>query len=129
MPVPRLNAPELFVIVEEGDNAPLPLGETHILLPSYRLRLFRDANAALRVVYGRAEQTRPQYDLALLAPQVLGTPATDVVLAAEPAAATDRSKSALLSPRIFWVSLGLAAVVLLGLIARLLAGVQPTAKP
>ena len=60
---------QLFLVVEEGDNAPLPITKARLLLPSYRLRFFHAGNALLRLTYGRDDLQPPQYDLALLAPQ------------------------------------------------------------
>jgi uncharacterized protein DUF3999 len=111
---------ELLIIVDEGDNAPLPIANARLLLPAYRIRLFRDASAPLRVAYGRAGLSRPQYDLALLAPQLLGAPATDVALDAERPAAGVSTTAALVSPGVFWAALTIAVVVLIGLIVRLL---------
>ena len=118
--LPSADAKELLVIVEEGDNTPLPLSPPRVLLPAYRLRFFRDRGAALRLVYGRPDLTPPRYDLALLAPQVLGVAAAEIVPGAEqlPRSATD--VAALVSPRLFWAVLSIAVVVLLGLLARLL---------
>jgi hypothetical protein len=42
------HAASLLVIVEEGDNAPLPIERAQLLLPAYRLRLYRADNARLR---------------------------------------------------------------------------------
>ena len=89
-------------------------------MASYRLRLFRGANARMRVAYGRSDLSRPQYDLALLTPQVLGTPALDVVLDPEKPVEGTPPAAALLSPGLFWAALAIAVVVLLGLIVRLL---------
>ena len=114
------HAAAVLVIVDEGDNTPLPIERARLLLPAYRIRLFRGANANLRVAYGRADLSRPQYDLALLAPQVLGTPATDVALDAEQPAGTIATTATIMSPRLFWGALAIAVIVLLGLIARLL---------
>jgi hypothetical protein len=111
---------DVLVIVEEGDNAPLPIGRARILLPAYRLRLFRETNASLRVAYGRTDLSRPQYDLALLAPQLLGAPAIELSLDAEEPAGSARTIAALVSPRLFWGALAVAVIVLLALIARLL---------
>ena len=111
---------ELLVIVDEGDNTPLPIASARLLLPSYRIRLFRGANARLRVAYGRADASKPQYDLALLAPQVLGTPAADVALDAEQRIGSVQTTAAFVSPRVFWGALTIAVIVLLGLIGRLL---------
>jgi hypothetical protein len=120
--VPPLQNGPLFIVVDEGDNTALPITAARVLLPSVRLRLFRENGMALRVAYGRKDLTRPQYDLALLAPQVLGTPAVDASLQPEAAAGPRSTTSALVSPRLFWAALAVAVVVLLGLIARLLRG-------
>jgi hypothetical protein len=111
---------ELLVIVDEGDNTPLPITSARALLPAYRLRLFRAADARLRVAYGRTDLSRPQYDLALLAPQLLGSPAADVALDAEQPSGATSTAVAIVSPRLFWVAMTIAVVVLIGLIARLL---------
>ncbi len=63
---------ELVLVVDEGDNAPLPLTKARLLLPSYRLRFFHAGGTPLRLVYGRDDLQPPQYDLALLAPRVMG---------------------------------------------------------
>jgi len=92
---------ELLVIISEGDNTPLPLVSARVLLPAYRLRLFRERGAALRLAYGRDDLSSPQYDLALLAPQLLGVAAAEVTLDPEQAQ-TPTGAVELLSPRAFW---------------------------
>src|SRR4029079_18878937 len=64
IPVRPLHGTELFVLVDEGDNAPLPIAAGRLLLPSFRIRFFRDGETALRVAYGRTDLDRPKYDLA-----------------------------------------------------------------
>jgi hypothetical protein len=118
--VPPLQNRPLLIVIDEGDNTALPITGAQVLLPSFRLRLFRENGMALRVAYGRKDLARPQYDLALLAPQVLGTPAVDVSLQPESPAGPRSTTSAVVSPRLFWAALAIAVVVLLGLIARLL---------
>jgi hypothetical protein len=89
-----------------------------LLLPSYRLRFVRPASEA-RLVYGSAAIDMPRYDLALLAPSVLGAAVAEVSMSAEAetkAAAEER----LLSPRMFWLVLATAVVALLGVLAALL---------
>ena len=113
------------MLVEEGDNTPLPITSARILLPAYRLRFFREPGATLRLAYGRQDLTPPSYDLALLAPQVLGVAATEVEAASEPAAQSAASSATLVSPLLFWAALVVAVIVLLGLIARLLRKEQP----
>jgi hypothetical protein len=118
--LPPMQATDLLVIVDEGDNAVLPIGRAQVLLPSYRLRLFRPGATAVRVAYGRTDLGHPQYDLALLGPQVMGAPALDVALGAEQPNDAAAPTAVLVSPRLFWAVLGVAAIVLVGLIARLL---------
>lgn len=92
-----------------------------MLLPSHRVRFFRPEGAMLTLVYGRDDLNAPQYDLALLAPQVLSAAATEV--AAEPEAGAPQPSSQevpLMSPLAFWAALGVALAVLLGIIVRLL---------
>jgi hypothetical protein len=120
MPVPPLQGTALFIVVDEGDNTALPIETARLLLPAYRVRLFREPGSILRVAYGRTDLGRPQYDLALLAPQVLGTPAIDAPLDAERPVAAGATTATVLSPRIFWGALAIAVIVRLGLIAWLL---------
>jgi hypothetical protein len=52
---------ELLLVVDEGDNTPLPVTAAR-LLPAHRLRFFRERNAPLRFVYGNVNMTPPRYD-------------------------------------------------------------------
>ena len=127
IPLPSADAKELLLIVEEGDNSPLPIAAARVLLPAYRLRFFREQDAALRLAYGRSDLAPPRYDLALLAPQLLGAAVTEIVMEGERQAVGGAAPAAaLLSPRIFWGVLGLAVLVLVGLIVRLLKKDTPT---
>jgi uncharacterized protein DUF3999 len=125
VPVPSVDAKDLLLIVEEGDNAQLPITGVRLLLPSYRLRFFRDSSAQLRLAYGRRDLAPPAYDLTLLAPQVLGVTAVEIEAAGEPASRSVNATAAAVSPRFFWVTLVVAVVVLLVLIGRLLTKEQP----
>jgi hypothetical protein len=116
--LPPIDGRDVLLTVDEGDNAPLPLASARLLLPAYRLRLFRERDAALRLAYGRNDLSRPQYDLALLAPQLIGVAATEATLAAEQGAASSASET-LLAPRIFWGVLIGAVLVLVALVVRL----------
>ena len=112
---------EILVVVDEGDNAPLPLTKARLLLPSYRLRFFHAGQSLPRLAYGRDDLQPPQYDLALLAPRVMGAMATEI--SAAPAAnATPSSAESFASPKTFWVVLTGAVLVLLALIVRLIRG-------
>jgi Protein of unknown function (DUF3999) len=111
---------ELRLVIDEGDNQPLPITAVRLLLPSYRLRFYHPAEASVRLLYGRDDLQAPQYDLALLAPRVMGAAASDVRAGAAAGAAAP--PSAFVSPRIFWIILSVAVLVLLGLIVRLVRG-------
>ena len=114
-----VDATELLVVVDEGDNRALPLGPAQLLLPSYRLRFFRAADTPLKLAYGRDDLSPPRYDLALLAPQVLGVAATEISAgAATPTAAA--ATTPLVSPLVFWSVLSVAVVVLIGFVVKLI---------
>ncbi len=121
------NRRELFVSVDDGDNAPLPIPRASLLLPAYRLRFVREEGAALTLVYGQAGLASPHYDLELLAPRLMGAPAFEANLptvAGEPAAPEEKA-----GPKLFWAALVGAVVALLVLVARLLRrGPEPPAE-
>jgi hypothetical protein len=125
--LPPLRVTDLSLLVDEGDNAPLPLREATLLLPAYRLRFFRDGHTPLTLLYGRPDLGPPRYDLALLAPRLLGAPAQDVV----PGAERGTTNVTGVTPTVvFWGALALAVLALLVLIARLLRpGVGAPAAP
>jgi hypothetical protein len=114
--LPRLPVTELSLLIDEGDNAPLPLRDAALLLPSYRLRFFREARTALTLLYGRSDLAAPRYDLALLAPRLLGAPAQDVV----PGPERSTDVTGVTPTVVFWSALAIAVIALLVLIARLL---------
>lgn len=109
---------ELFVSVDDGDNAPVPLSGASLLLPAQRLRFVREAGAGLKLVYGQAGLAAPRYDLELLAPRLLGAPAVEAVLA--PPAPESGEPEQKTGPKLFWAALVGAVVALLALVARLL---------
>ena len=118
MAVRPFDGRDMLVTVDEGDNSPLPLTSARLLLPAYRLRLFRERDAALRLAYGRDDLSVPQYDLALLAPQLMGVAATEVAPAAE-AVSAPSAATMLMSPQLFWGVLIVAVLVLVTLVVRL----------
>jgi len=122
----RQRSRELLLIVEEGDNRPLPVRGARLRLPAWQLRFFRTASP-LRLLYGRADLIEPRYDVALLSPSAMSGPSREI--SAAPEVAVSRPP-ALLSPRTFWIGLSVAVVVLLGLIARLISsGTAPRPSP
>jgi hypothetical protein len=119
MKVDPVDAAELLVVVDEGDNAALPIRSGRLLLPSYRIRFYQPQGSALRLAYGRADIQAPQYDLALLAQRVMGAHAA-VVNAPGVTGPAASSANELIPLPLFWGLLGAAVLVILGLIVRLL---------
>ena len=114
----------LALLVEEGDNAPLPLNTPRLLLPANRLRFFTPAapeNRHLELLYGQPGLGAPRYDLSLLAPRLLGEAAHEIALGAEPHREAEADPAAL-ERKIFWGALIGAVLVLLLILARLLRG-------
>jgi len=120
--LPGLNVATLQLWIDEGDNSPLPLETPRLLLPGYRLRFFRDGADALSLLYGARQLGAPQYDLALLASQVLGVGATEVVALDEGSGGVvpPAEHGTLTEQRVFWVALIAAVVALLAVTARLI---------
>jgi hypothetical protein len=118
MAIRQVDSADVIVAVEEGDNSPLPIESSRLLLPSYQLRLIRDRDAVLRLAYGREDLTAPQYDLALIATQLTGAAATEVVPGPEQTG-PEAPPVLLMSPKVFWGVLIVAVLVLLALVVRL----------
>lgn len=109
---------ELVLALDEGDNSPLPLEAPTLYLPASRLRFVRNGEGPVALVYGRSGLAPPRYDLALLAPRVLGAPAEEV----EPGAVDERARREVgpgAQRVLFWGALVLAVVFLLGIMVRL----------
>ena len=118
MAIRQVDSADVIVAVEEGDNSPLPIESSRLLLPSYQLRLIRDRDAVLRLAYGRDDLTAPQYDLTLIATQLTGAAATEVVPGPE-RTGPEAPPVLLMSPTLFWGVLIVAVLVLLALVVRL----------
>ena len=127
IPIRPREATDLLVVVEEGDNRPLALVSSRVLLPSWRLRFFRESNP-LDLLYGKPDLGPPEYDLALLAPAVMSGAAEEIAAAPE-AAQAPRPVTEVLPPSVFWIGLSIAVLVLLGLIVRLIAAGTPPPPP
>lgn len=113
------------LLVNEGDNAPLPITSATLQMPSVALR-FYNSGAPLTLLYGNAQAAPPQYDLALLAPHVLGEPARDLALSAF---TTSKPDASTLDVKIFWIALAAATIALLVVLARLIGSRATAAKP
>jgi hypothetical protein len=115
--IPTFKATEAILVVEEGDNTPLPITSATLLLPSHRLRFFSGGNADLKLYYGRGDLDAPRYDLAILSPRLIGAAAIEVRLGPESKAAAAKAQP--VSMKLFWGILAGAVLVLLVLISRL----------
>ncbi|MBD3852271.1 MAG: DUF3999 family protein [Acidobacteria bacterium] len=117
--VPARAGAELLLIVDEGDNSPLQIGEPKLYLPTYRLRFLRRNEDPLWLMYGHDGLAAPRYDLALLAPMVLGARVPEIGLsdAEEGLPAISASRIGMM---VFWGMLVLVLIVLFGMVARLL---------
>lgn len=100
------------VVVDDGDNAPLPIASAKLFLPGYALR-FTAPGGPLTLLYG-ASLPPPHYDLALIAPRLLAQPARE--LKPPPLA----RKEAHTETHVFWIAIAAAVVVLLAILGRLL---------
>jgi hypothetical protein len=112
----RLRTDSLLVLVDDGDNQKLPLAKPTLLLPSYRVRFFREPGASLRLMYGRPDLPAPRYDIELIAPRLLNEAAEEVTPEPERAGTEALGRTPQL---VFWGVLGVVVLVLFALIARL----------
>ena len=120
--LPSLPVATAELAIDEGDNSPLPLSPAKLLLPGYRLRCFRGSGQELVLLYGDPTLGPPRYDLALLAPQVIGARAHEIAPAPETLSMNFPVKHGTnAQTRLFWGALIVVVVVLLILIGRLLA--------
>lgn len=105
------------LVVDEGDNAPLPIVGAKLIVPSYALR-FTHPGGKLFLLYGNGALQPPRYDVALLAPRLFGGAAREIGLTpqklpAEPEEHRER--------KFFWIGIAVAALLLIALLAKLLA--------
>jgi len=120
--LPRDDARELLVIVDEGDNQPLPITRARLRLPGWQVR-FQRPGGRLRLLYGKNDIAEPHYDVAVLAPSAMSGEAREVSAAAEQ---VPEVPAAVMSPRVFWVGLAVAALLLLAVLVRLItSGTAP----
>jgi hypothetical protein len=124
--LPTVGATTGRVVVDEGDNQPLPIERPRLELRTYRLRFVRETQDEVWLVYGRAGLSAPRYDLALLESRFSRAEASEV--AAEPEQRTDQGVTAWPSKILFWGILAAASVALLALVARLIR-TPPDASP
>jgi hypothetical protein len=105
------------LVLDEGDNAPLPLGRMRLHLETWTLRFFHPGGRGVRLLYGQDRLGEPRYDLSLIAAQLDPSWAREVTLAPEPAG--DRGDPARVPRGLFWGALVAAVAVLLVVLARM----------
>jgi hypothetical protein len=110
----------VYVVVDEGDNAPLALAGARLELPGYQLRFFHTEAPALTLFYDNASVSPPRYDLALLAPTLSGAVGDELGLGPEVSLTPPTPPEARGLP-VFWgVLIGAVAIllVLMGVLLR-----------
>jgi len=105
------------IVVDEGDNASLPITAAQLRLLGFALR-FVSPGTPLTLMYGNPAIAAPRYDLALLSSQLIGQPARTIVLnGATPAERPERHREL----RFFGAAIAVAVVVLLITLGRLVS--------
>ena len=115
--LPEARGTELLIVVDERENATLPISAVRAVLPAYRLR-FHHTGRPLQLLYGRDDLTAPQYDLALVEQQIMSADARQITATLR----EDVDAAAAIEPvpqSYLWAGLGVAVLILLALIARL----------
>ena len=109
------------VVVDEGDNAPLPVTAAQLRLLGFALR-FVSPGTPLTLLYGNPSIAAPRYDLALVSAHLIGQPARTIVLKeAPPVERPERGREF----RFFGAAIAVAVVVLLITLARLVSAKSP----
>jgi len=112
-----LSSKEMTLVIDEGDNQPLPIQSARLELPLYRLRFYYPAGGALTLLYGQDHLSAPQYDLAMLAPSLVGVTSKELTLSNSVSTSTSNSQ---IETRLFWAALIIAVLAILAILARLL---------
>jgi hypothetical protein len=118
--LPAIARDSAEVVIDEGDNTPLPLDAPLLLLPGYQLRFLGDGKDGLELLYGNRDASAPRYDIALLGPRLVGVPANEVSMG--PEGTPHEIATNAIPGRVFWGVLITAVLVLLVIVARLVKG-------
>ena len=103
---------DVDLVIDDGDNAPLPITSARMTFPGYALR-FIAPGGPLTLLYG-APIAAPHYDLALMSQRLLAQPARTIALRPVGRNETHVEK------RVFWIAIVIAVAVLLAILGRLL---------
>lgn len=122
---PEIRARELRILIYNADNPPLEISDLHPFGPAYRLLWLAEPGAAYRLAYGNAELASPAYDLFAIRTALEKGLAPDAWELADGGQAAPVSRhfrlgAFLARPAVFGTILFLAALALLGLLAKAL---------
>ena len=112
-------AHRLFAVIENGDNVPLALDSARAFTSAVRIDFVFRPGEKLFLLSGNPQARPPAYDLAMVASSVLAAPAEPARLENAPAAPAEPAKST--RPAWFWAAVGLAVLLLLFQLRRVLA--------
>jgi hypothetical protein len=106
------NVTDVDVVIDDGDNAPLPIASAKLVFPGHALR-FTAPGGPLTLLYGAAIAP-PRYDVELIADRLRAQPAREIHPPPYAPKEPHREK------RMFWIAIAVAVVVLLAILGRLL---------
>ncbi len=112
---------ELLIEIDNGDNPPLPVTEVSVSYPEWELRARVPVGA--RLLYGAPGVYRADYDLALLSADVFRQRLAVAALGAETEVGGPQLKG--VQKGVMLGAVGVLALALLGLTARVLLGGKP----
>ena len=90
------------LLVDEGDNAPLPIASAELRVPAAALRFYHPGSP-LTLLYGNVQIGSPRYDLALLARQIATEKAQTLKLDSAPVRVSPHARED--SKKWFWAAL------------------------
>jgi hypothetical protein len=123
-----LHGDRVFLETRNGDNPPVDLQNFRFFYPVPRLLFKATTDEPVFLYYGNAKAAPPQYDLSLVAGQLVMADKTPAALSAEerlPGFAVRDNRQSGTGTVALWSVLALAVVVLLWLITRLLPKPAP----
>lgn len=127
MSIPVQQVPQgrdLVLEIEDEDNPPLTIRDVRGHYPSLRVAFKASGDSSLFLYYGNPVAAPPRYDIGLVAEKILAAKKSTVRSGPEEqlrrAAWWEPEESSRRTRILFWAALGIAAMVLLGIIVKLL---------
>jgi hypothetical protein len=119
----------VFLETDNRDNPPIELEKFAVYVPITRIWFKAPAEPATLLYFGNTAISAPQYDIALVAPQLLAAerhrPALGPVEQLKPTGWAERPETARSRNLIFWAALAVVVVVLLALVIKFLPKEPP----